>query len=171
MSNTNKNANENTSTASIDANAGRQGHTTQDDGAIFHIEIVRTNKKTYRVRILDGEQAGSELTIPQDAFEAMPHGMAGTLAKYRVGYVVSITADGRKSLSNGDELAVLLEQLTGAQVARIAEIALGLEEGELVRKYEKLNNGQVRMNSGNRLRAALKRGDIEIAEIAAAKAA
>lgn len=99
------------------------------------------------------------------------NGMANTLAKYRVGYVVSVTADGRKSLNNGDELAELLEGLDHMQVARVAELALDLEIGFLATKYAKLNNGQIRMNSGNRIRAALKSGKIYIDAVHAAKAA
>ena len=94
--------------------------------------------------------------------------MAKTLAKYRAGYVPSLTADGRKSLNNGDELAELLEGLDHWQVAAVAELVLDLGIGFLAEKYARLNNGQIRMNSGNRIRAALKKGTIEIEAVAKA---
>ncbi len=91
--------------------------------------------------------------------------MGEILAKYRVGYVVSITPQGRKSRSNGDELAQTLETYEPAQIIPAAEILLEIETGVLVEKYTGMNQGQARMNVGNRLRAAVRRGDITIEQI------
>jgi hypothetical protein len=87
-------------------------------------------------------------------------GMAETLLQYRTGYVPSIAYSGRKSLNNGDAIAQFLAGAEPAQVAILVEGILGLESGMLTAKYASLNPGQVRMNCGNRLRAAIKRGDI-----------
>ena len=87
-------------------------------------------------------------------------GMSETLMRYRAGYETTIAYSGRKSLSNGDAIAQFLEMVAPDAVMTQAERILGLEAGFLTAKYEMLNPGQQRMNSGNRLRAALKRGDI-----------
>lgn len=92
-------------------------------------------------------------------------GMAKTLNRYRATYVVSLTHEGRKSLSKGDELANMLQQRHHNDVARIAALALGMDKEALVEKYAHLNNGQIRMNSGNRIRAAIKRGDITMVDV------
>lgn len=89
-------------------------------------------------------------------------GMSKTLAKYRVNYQPSIAPSGRKSLNTGDKLATILAGMEPLAVIRLAEQVLGLEAGELLTKYEHLNRGQQRMNAGNRIRAAVKRGDITI---------
>ena len=93
--------------------------------------------------------------------------MAQTLNRYRASYVVSLTASGRKSKACGDQLSQLLEGLDHNQVARVADLAFDQEAGFHREKYGHLNNGQIRMNSGNRVRAAIKRGDLEIHEIEA----
>ena len=93
-------------------------------------------------------------------------GMAATLLKYRVGYEPSIAYSGRKSLNNGDAIAHFLSGEEPLLVAARVERILGLETGFLVTKYAGLNPGQIRMNSGNRLRAALKRGDITAEDLA-----
>ena len=90
------------------------------------------------------------------------------LAKYRGGYANARSASGSKSKICGDELSRTLEGLDANQVMSIAELVLGLAKNELVRKYEKLNEGQKRMNSGNRLRNAVKKGKISIEQIQSA---
>ena len=87
-------------------------------------------------------------------------GMSETLSRYRASYETTISYSGRKSLSNGDAIAQFLEMVAPDAVMTQAERILGLEAGFLTEKYQNLNEGQKRMNSGNRLRAALKRGDI-----------
>jgi len=91
--------------------------------------------------------------------------MAGTLNAYRGNYEPSLSACGRKSLNCGDDLAGLLAGLEPEQVIKLAELALDLEVGTLQAKYEALNPGQKRMNAGNRIRAAIKRGDLDVATI------
>ncbi len=96
----------------------------------------------------------------------MPKGkrdMSSTLRKYRDlpdHYQVTTSYTGRKSLSIGDEVAEFLDGMSPAEVLASAERILGMGEGELTNRYNHLNLGQQRMNGGNRLRAALKRGDI-----------
>lgn len=89
--------------------------------------------------------------------------MGDTLKRYREmedHYQTSISHTGRKSLSIGDDVALFLEGMSPTEVLQAAERILGCDDGELVARYAHLNLGQQRMNGGNRIRAALKRGDI-----------
>ena len=95
-------------------------------------------------------------------------GMASTMAKYRETYKPSVSPSGRKSLNNGDPIAQILEGRDADEVLAIAEQLLELNPGELVARYENLNPGQRRMNGGNRIRSAIKRGDHTIKELEAA---
>ena len=91
--------------------------------------------------------------------------MSKTLDKYKSGYELSLCASGRKSLNTGDEVAHLLAGLEALEVIATAEILLGLESGELLERYTKLNNGSKRMNAGNLIRSAHKRGEISVNKI------
>ena len=102
----------------------------------------------------DGDEEEEELTAGQK--------MARTLAKARVRYVKSKTASGKATMNNGDQIALALQPFDHVQVAMTADLILGEEIGHHMNRYGHLNNGQIRMNSGNRIRGAVKRGDIEI---------
>ncbi len=94
--------------------------------------------------------------------------MTATLNRYKGGYTASLTASGTKSQHTGDDLAFALAGMEPADVATAAERILDLGIGFLISddgisgRYDHLNNGQIRMNSGNRIRAAIKRQDITI---------
>ena len=75
------------------------------------------------------------------------------------------TAAGRGTLNNGDQIAIAFEVLNAAQVNTIADTLLKVAKGFHGKKYAKLNTGMQRMNSGNRIRAAVKRGDITIKDV------
>lgn len=92
-------------------------------------------------------------------------GMSDTLKRYRANYVDTVSSSNRPSLHNGDPVAKFLAGQDPAIVMAAAERILGLEQGFLQGKYASLNPGQQRMNAGNRIRAALKRGDITAAEL------
>ena len=65
------------------------------------------------------------------------------------------------SLNNGDHTATALRMFEPSRVLAIAEAVLpGIEKGELAKRYAKLNPGMQRMNAGNRIRAAIKKGTI-----------
>lgn len=86
--------------------------------------------------------------VVQDEEVVAPPSMA-KLNAYRKLYV--------KGLHTGDAVAMLLEGKDVAVVVEIAAAILGVTEASIFERYEHLNNGQVRMNSGNRMRAAIKK--------------
>lgn len=90
--------------------------------------------------------------------------MAATLSNYRHNYEPHLTPAGKKSLSNGDAIAKALAAATPEEVIRMAEDLLQLSAGSLLVKYQNLNAGQQRMNAGNRIRSAFKRGEITVDE-------
>lgn len=121
-------------------------------------------------QLVANEKAGKyDEPAEEDEPKAKPT-MAAQLRKHRAKYQTTSTND-RLSLDNGDDVATLLRGATPEQVVAAAEVLLGLPTGELAAKYAKLNNGQRRMNAGNRIRGAIKRGDKTAAEAKAALAA
>jgi len=97
--------------------------------------------------------------------QSAPRRMKDQLNSYRNGYTEAVSASGNKSLHNGDDTATTLAGMEPQRVVELAERVLGLEEGELWTKYQNLNKGQQRMNAGNRIRNAIKRGDINPVDI------
>ncbi len=91
--------------------------------------------------------------------------MAATLLRYRETYTDTVSHSNRLSKSNGDQIAEFLAGQEPKLVMQAVERILELEEGFLTEKYASLNLGQQRMNAGNRLRAALKRGDISESQL------
>lgn len=108
----------------------------------------------------DGDEAADEAEASRK--------MSATLDRYKAGYKETVAYSGSKSQNNGDTVAQFLAGLAPEDVMRIAERLLEMEAGTLVAKYEGLNPGQKRMNSGNRIRAAVKRGDATIDDVKAA---
>jgi hypothetical protein len=88
--------------------------------------------------------------------------MSAQLRAARVRYVPTTTASGNKSLHNNDATAQLLAGKSPEDVMSIVEGKLGLAKGSLAEKYAKLNPGQKRMNAGNLLRGAVKRGVVQV---------
>lgn len=131
-------------------------------------DVTTIEKGWYGLTNSEGETAKARLKdltlIELDNEDHTGNKMAGVLANYRAGYVPSIAASGKKSLSNGDEVAKALEGKTAVEVLQIADSLLGLPSGALQSQYARLNPGQQRMNAGNRLRAALKKGTIAVVD-------
>ena len=75
------------------------------------------------------------------------------------------TAAGRGTLNNGDVIAVAFEVLNADQVCAVADVLLKAGKAFHAKKYAALNSGMRRMNAGNRIRAAVKRGDIEVKDV------
>ena len=90
--------------------------------------------------------------------------LAKQMAKYRATYKRGVTANGDKSLHNGDALARYLEMRTPEEVCQLADEVCGEVNGFHEAKYERLNNGQKRMNAGNRIRNKIKQGEWEVTD-------
>jgi hypothetical protein len=116
-------------------------------------------------RKLQKAQAATLAELERE-FEANAPGSAASMSqqlqRYRGKYQTCVTARGAKSLNNGDPVAQLLEGKDWSEVCKLADEVLNEEPGFHAQKYERLNPGQRRMNSGNRIRAAWKRGEFQI---------
>lgn len=86
--------------------------------------------------------------------------MAKALDKARGAYTKSVASSGKKSLHNGDELATLLAGCEPEEVCQLADIVCEVAAGTHYVKYKHLNQGQIRMNAGNKVRGRIKRGEI-----------
>ncbi len=97
-----------------------------------------------------------EPPVEDDDYASYTSEMARTLARHKVNYTQCTAASGAKSLSNGDSLAEFLKGIWPQQVALLIDLVrseLGEEYEPALEKYRGLNEGQVRMNSGNMIRA------------------
>jgi hypothetical protein len=102
----------------------------------------------------EGEEGEAPLTLGQL--------MARTLKQARVRYVKAKTVNGVATAHCNDPIAQELLGLEPVEVAALADRVLGVPAGTHISKYGHLNPGQIRMNSGNRIRAywkALLEGD------------
>jgi hypothetical protein len=123
-----------------------------------------------RLKAEEGDDEPDEEEEPDDD-EGGQSNLARTMKRYRAGYqdAVKVHTNGTttKTKIKGDELSRLLLDREPREVVFLAERALKLIPGTLVDKYAGLNPGQKRMNSGNRLRAAIKRGDLTLDDVLA----
>jgi len=102
-----------------------------------------------------------------DEEETVGQRMSKQLAAARVRYVDDRRPKGTKTQHNADSVARALNPLEPLEVARVAMTVIE-DCPDLVAKYAHLNPGQIRMNSGNRIRSAWKNGDIDEAQLEAA---
>ena len=105
----------------------------------------------------DESSNGSEVEQALDEAEVHASKMAEALRKARAHYTKAHRPNGKATAHNGDRIAKQLLELEPMDVAKLAEVICGLERDSLVTKYRSLNPGQIRMNSGNRIRALYKR--------------
>jgi hypothetical protein len=94
--------------------------------------------------------------------------MKGQLKKARAKYVPITNYSGERSMDCGDPLAQLMRGLEPHEVCLLADTVLGEEAGHHSTRYGHLNAGQQRMNSGNRIRGALKKETITTDDVSAA---
>lgn len=133
-------------------------HLTDDE-----LELAEATAGELRSRRLNKSQKEQlkELEIEIENYGEPKYTMSKQLQKYRGRYQVCVTSNGTKSLNNGDPIAQLLEGKSWEEVCKLADEVLGEEPGHHATKYANLNPGQRRMNSGNRIRAAWKRGEYQ----------
>ena len=141
----------------------KQGEPVVYENAVYTVTRT-TNKLVYLEGVAKGVKP-EELTPCTEAqlaewAEAQIGSMNSQLKRYKPRYQKSTAASGNKSLNNGDELAKVLTSLLPLEVVELAEVVCALPTGFLATKYASLNPGQQRMNSGNRVRSALKAGKV-----------
>lgn len=109
---------------------------------------------------LIGEERLKELLDEDEDEDDARSPMARALDKARGAYTKSVASSGKKSLHNGDELATLLAGCEPEEVCQLADIVCEVAAGTHLAKYKHLNQGQIRMNAGNKVRGRIKRGEI-----------
>lgn len=123
---------------------------------------------TLKARLADLELVdGSELDEIESELEdeeLKASRMAEQLKKYRERYTICVAKSGKKSLNNGDPVARALEYMDWEEVMGVCCRLLVLDYYELETKYAHLNLGARRMNCGNRIRAAYRKGDATVVE-------
>lgn len=112
-------------------------------------------------RTIGCHQCGWEFSFPA------PKKMAEALAQARRGYVKTLSYAGTMSADNNDPVAEALRGLNPAQVCAVADAVAGAKKGTHIARYGNLNVGQQRMNAGNVVRAAHKKGKVTDAELTA----
>ena len=120
---------------------------------------VRRNTVELAFEEQDDEEQDDEEQDDEDADEPTGGSMAQTLARYRARYPKATKPNGKSTQDLNDRIAQMLRPLEPTDVCLIADRVFELEAGSHVAKYAGLNNGQKRMNSGNRIRAAFKKAD------------
>lgn len=110
----------------------------------------------------DDEEADfNEDDEPEDSSSAM----AKALAKARGAYTKCKASSGKTSLHNGDTLATLLAGCEPEEVCQLADLVCEDASGTHSAKYAHLNQGQQRMNAGNKIRGRIKREEITEAKV------
>lgn len=91
--------------------------------------------------------------------------MSETLRKYREAYAKTTSYNGNHSLDNGDEVAALLRGMSPSDTCALADKVMGEAEFHHWEKWQHLNAGSRRMNAGNRIRGAVKRGEVTLQQL------
>lgn len=117
---------------------------------------------TLQEALAESGETIEDLTAPQPGDEAptRPAGqsnLANTIRAHRSRYVVALHPNGKKTQNNGDEVATLLLPIPLATLKAFSATAFGVS-------YDHLNPGHARMCIGNRIRAAVKKGDERVYE-------
>jgi len=136
--------------------AGKGWILTSGDEAADH-KTLKSAKAQAAEWISHFESQKSEDEEPEQEFSIR---MAKALANARGAYTKSVASSGKASLHNGDTLATLLAGCEPEEVALLADLVCESPAGTHAAKYAKLNQGQVRMNSGNKIRGRIKREEI-----------
>ena len=128
--------------------------TTTDNSTISAGDKKMINKMASSLAVLAAAQ-NNALEIRKEQMEeaAKKRRMADQLAAAKARY-----AENGDPNSNGDDVAQMLKAMSLEKTMALADVICGETEGFHARKYANLNNGQKRMNSGNKIRNAIKKG-------------
>lgn len=105
------------------------------------------------------EDASDNDDVEEALDEAEEHAskMAEALRKARQRYVKTTRPNGAATAHNGDVIAKELRDYEPEDVCKLADRIFALPIGTHLAKYDHLNNGQKRMNAGNRIRGAWRK--------------
>jgi len=139
-----------------------------DDGNdAFTGTLIEQTEAGWKVRDDDKEVIAPDVLITllpndddddSDDDELTGSRMSIALRKARVRYVKVKHKDGQSAHCN-DPIARALEDLEPGEVAAMADKITGERQGFHYNKYQHLNPGQIRMNSGNKIRTLYKKAD------------
>ncbi len=140
-----------------------------------NVVVIAYTKGWYKVQYADGTEMSYRAKDLEPAIESMEPeevedsrvsgaGMKEALAAARAHYEKVKRPTGKESMNNGDLIAAALLICEPIEVCQLAEMVCGLPKGSLFGRYAWLNPGQIRMNSGNRIRGLLRRLNAEKAE-------
>lgn len=115
---------------------------------------------TLQEALAESGETIEDLTAPQPGDEAptRPVGqsnLATTIRAHRARYTVALHPNGKKTQNNGDEVAALLLPIPLATLKAFSAVTFGAS-------YDHLNPGHARMCIGNRIRAAVKKGNEQV---------
>lgn len=136
---------------------------TLDDGNAMFGEVIDYKNKKYVVNLPDiglielPVDQVEEIEAEEEEESAAGTEMARALAKARKRYRAVVKSSGTKSADCGDGLALAMQNLEPLEVAALADEIMNQSAGYHGTRYGKLNAGQIRMNSGNRIRAHYKK--------------
>ena len=125
------------------------------------------------LRKLPKDELVKQLTAWQAAQPEAEEAASRVPQKYRVKYAEAAkaaghkahTATGKATLNNGDEFALLWEAILPSEACKLADqVAPQPDKQTHAAKYAHLNVGMQRMNAGNRIRGAIKRGEVKPAK-------
>ena len=113
----------------------------------------KPTKKELNIPTLESlEAAGVSREIAEAMIKAaQPRSIKAAMDKYSPGYIKS--ASGNSKIC-GDRVSRALDGLSWERVCGLADQIKGEQSGHHAAKYINLNNGQRRMNAGNRIRRA-----------------
>lgn len=106
------------------------------------------------------DEESEEEESEEEESEEEGNKMSGTIQKYREAYVKTVSYSGNNSLDNGDDVAEVLRGLSPDETCALADKVFEAPAFHHAERWQHLNAGSRRMNAGNRIRAAFKRGEV-----------
>lgn len=148
----------------------KEGH----EGESLVGEVVSVSRGWYTVEVLPfgttklrAKDLELFLDDDEDEEESESSKMTRILAEHRKGYDKTTAHDGKPTFDNGDDLAHAMRQMHPVEAMQLANMVVQPFDPEFdaFLAYGHLNNGQKRMNSGNKIRGAIKREEVTVQEV------
>lgn len=142
-------------------NVAMAGTIVDDKSGWYTVQLTEIDKlvRARAANMVPDYEAPEEAEEEEEAEESVAltaaQKMAQTLKAARVRYIRGKTINGTPTAYSNNAISRSIQamMLTPEEVAELADKVLGVPAGTHMAKYGTLNNGQIRMNSGNRIRA------------------